>query len=34
MTEAIKSGDTIKVHYTGKLETGEVFDSSDGRDPP
>lgn len=33
MAEAIKSGDTIKVNYTGKLENGMVFDSSEGRDP-
>ncbi len=33
MTEAIKSGDTIAVDYTGKLENGEVFDTSEGRDP-
>lgn len=24
-----KSGDKVKVHYTGKLEGGEVFDSSE-----
>lgn len=28
-----ENGDTVKVHYTGKLKTGEVFDSSEGRDP-
>ena len=28
-----KSGDTVHVHYTGRLEDGTVFDTSDGRDP-
>lgn len=32
MTQA-KEGDTVKVHYTGKLEDGTVFDTSTERDP-
>ena len=31
--QAVKKGDTVKVHYHGKLTSGETFDSSDGRDP-
>ena len=32
MTDTIKSGDTIRVGYTGKLENGEIFDTSEGRE--
>jgi len=28
-----KSGDNVKIHYTGRLTDGTVFDSSSGRDP-
>ncbi len=28
-----QQGDTVKIHYTGKLEDGSIFDSSEGRDP-
>ena len=32
MTQA-KNGDTVSIHYTGKLSDGTIFDSSEGRDP-
>jgi peptidylprolyl isomerase len=28
-----KKGDTVKVHYSGKLDTGVLFDTSEGSDP-
>ena len=29
----VKNGDKVKVHYHGKLTSGETFDSSAGREP-
>jgi peptidylprolyl isomerase len=31
--QQVQNGDKIKVHYHGKLRSGETFDSSEGRDP-
>ncbi|MDE3235962.1 MAG: peptidylprolyl isomerase [Bacteroidota bacterium] len=31
--QQVKKGDTIKIHYHGKLEDGTTFDSSAGREP-
>ncbi len=32
-TRAAKQGDTVRVHYKGKLDDGNEFDSSAGREP-
>lgn len=31
--QQVKNGDTVSVHYHGKLTDGSTFDSSEGRDP-
>ena len=33
MTEQAKKGDAVRVHYTGRLDGGEVFDTSEGGEP-
>jgi len=32
MTQA-KNGDSVSIHYTGKLSDGKIFDSSEGKEP-
>jgi FKBP-type peptidyl-prolyl cis-trans isomerase 2 len=31
--QKVKSGDKVKVHYHGRLNNGETFDKSEGREP-
>ena len=31
--QQVKTGDTVKVHYHGRLSDGSTFDSSSGREP-
>jgi len=31
--QQVKNGDTVRVHYHGKLNDGSTFDTSEGRDP-
>jgi FKBP-type peptidyl-prolyl cis-trans isomerase 2 len=33
MPEQAQKGDTVQVHYTGRLTSGEVFDTSQGGEP-
>lgn len=33
MHEAAREGDTVRVHYRGRLDDGSIFDSSEGQDP-
>ena len=31
--QQVQNGDKIRIHYHGKLRSGDVFDSSNGREP-
>src|ERR1700750_2439726 len=33
MTQEVKVGDKVRVHYHGRLTDGTTFDSSEGREP-
>ncbi|MDD5309278.1 MAG: peptidylprolyl isomerase [Deltaproteobacteria bacterium] len=31
--DQVREGDVVRIHYTGRLEDGTIFDSSDGGEP-
>ena len=33
MTQAAQAGDKLRIHYTGRLDDGTVFDHSEGKEP-
>jgi peptidylprolyl isomerase len=33
MAKQVNDGDVVRIHYTGQFEDGEIFDSSNGREP-
>ena len=33
MHESAREGDTVRVHYKGRLDDGSIFDTSEGQDP-
>ena len=33
MSKSVRKGDTVEILYTGKLENGEIFDSTEEKEP-
>ena len=33
LSSQVKNGDTVRIHYTGTFENGEIFDTAIGSDP-